>query len=69
MVEEYCLDDEICDLVVEMAKQNAPLTISLLCGLLIGVAESCAQNQGQNPNAKMEFVGAPRTIVIESGTT
>lgn len=63
------LDDEICDLVAEMANQDAGKTMALLCGLLIGVAESLAENQDHDPKAKMELVGAPRTITISAATT
>ena len=66
MEDEYCIDDEIIDLVTEMAKQDAGLTIALLCGLLIGVVESTAAHQGKNPNAKMELVGSKRTVTIEA---
>lgn len=67
MDEECFIDDEITDLVAEMAKQDAGLAVALLCGLLIGVVESCAENQGQNPKAKMELIGATRKITIDAG--
>jgi hypothetical protein len=63
------LDDEIIDLVAEMTKLDAGKTMALLCGLLIGVAESVAKNQDHDPKAKMELVGAPRTITIAAATT
>lgn len=69
MEDEYCLDDEIADLVAEMAKQDVALTMALLCGLLIGISESCAEKQGHNPKAKMELVGGSRVVTIEAGTT
>jgi len=65
--EEYCIDDEIIDLVAEMAKEDAGLTIALLSGLLIGLVESTAENQGHDPKAKMELVGATRIITIDAG--
>lgn len=64
---EYCIDDEITDLVADMAKQDISITIGLLCGLLIGVVESAAEKQGHNPKAKMELVGGLRGITIEAG--
>jgi hypothetical protein len=67
MDEEYFIDDEITDLVAEMAKRDAGLTIALLCGLLTGVVESCADNQGHNPKAKVELVGSGRKITIDAG--
>jgi hypothetical protein len=63
------LDDEIIDLVTEMAKQDVAKTMALLCGLLIGVAESLAESQDHDPKAKMELVGAPRTVIISAATT
>ena len=69
MEDDDFLDDEICDLVAEMAQQDVGKTIALLCGLLIGVAESLAENQDHDPKAKMELVGAPRTITISAATT
>ncbi len=69
MEDEEFLDDEICDLVAEMAMQDAGKTMALLCGLLIGVAESVAKKQDHDPKAKMELVGAPRTITISAATT
>jgi hypothetical protein len=67
MGEEYFIDDEITDLVAEMAKQDSGLTVALLCGLLIGVVESCAENQGHNPKAKVELIGSTRKITIDAG--
>ena len=69
MGEEYFIDDELCDLVVEMAHQDEAKTMALLCGLLIGLAEAHAEGQGQNPKSKMELVGAPRTITISAAGT
>jgi hypothetical protein len=69
MDDEYYLDDEITDLVAEMVKQDAAKAMALLCGLLIGVVESAAENQGHDPRAKMELVGAPRTVTISAATT
>ena len=69
MEDEDFLDDEICDLVAEMAVQDAGKTMALLCGLLIGLAESLAEKQDHDPKAKMELVGAPRTVIISAATT
>ena len=69
MEDDDFLDDEIIDLVADMAGIDAEKTMALLCGLLIGLAESCAENQGQDPKAKMELVGAPRTVTISAATT
>lgn len=69
MEDDDFLDDEIIDLVADMAGIDAEKTMALLCGLLIGLSESCAEKQGQNPKAKMELVGAPRTVTISAATT
>jgi hypothetical protein len=68
-VEDNFLDDAIIDLVADMARIDAEKTMALLCGLLIGLAESCAETQGQNPTAKMELAGLPRTVTISAATT
>jgi len=65
---EYCIDDEIIDLVAEMTKKDSGLAMALLSGLLISVAESVAESQDHDPKAKMELVGAPRKITIHSGS-
>ena len=69
MDDEYYLDDEITDLVAEMVNQDAAKAMALLCGLLIGVAESVAENQDHDPKAKMELVGATRVVTISASTT
>lgn len=69
MDDDDFLDDEIIDLVANMAEIDAEKTMALLCGLLIGIVESCAENQGQSPKAKIELVGAPRTVTISAATT
>ena len=61
---EYCIDDEIADLIADMAVIDESKAIAFLCGALIALVESEAENQGHDPKVKMELVCSNRTITI-----
>lgn len=60
------LQDQIIDLVADLTQQNCGASIAVMCGLLIAVAESAAENSGNNPKAVIELDGAPRKITIHA---
>jgi len=61
-----CSEEKITDIVAEMSVNDPHKALTILAGMLAGVAEHIAFENGNDPKDKMEIVGGKRKITIEA---